>query len=133
MVLNLGQSSRKDFYIYNPADQSQSPGYTNITVQINGGFQGTVYFCNWNDSDCVASSTPIDVRTISASGPTTTWTSPSLNPSSQYLLSIVNSATASGVYTVSSAPIGLPAGTTTIEATGTRQGLTRKLEVNVPQ
>lgn len=132
-LLNLAINARRDFYLYNPANQSASPGYTSVSIQMNSGFQGTVYLCNWTDTDCPTSASPIDVKTIASAGPTTTWNSPVLNPSNLYILTVVNSAVNSGTYTVTSAPIGLPAGTTTIQEVGTQNGLTRKLRVSVPQ
>lgn len=132
-ILTLAQSARKDYYLYNPLDQSQSPGYTTVSIKINSGFQSTVYFCNWADTDCPTSLTPLDVRTIGSAGPTTTWTSPVLNPSSLYILTIIDSAVDPAVFTITSSPTGLPAGTTTIQETGAKQGLTRKLQITVPQ
>lgn len=127
---NLAADAERDFYLYNPTDQTQPPGYTQVSVQITSGSTGTVYFCAASVANCIA--TPDATQTISVAGPTT-WTSSALTTTQQYQLMIVNGSGGISGYTVTSTPNGLPAGTTTIQDSGKNQGVTRKLQITVPQ
>ena len=127
---SLAADDQRDFYLYNPTDQAQAPGYTQVSVQITSGSTGTIYFCTAQVSDCVA--TPEATQTISMAGPTT-WTSSPLTTTQQYQLMVVNGAGGTSSYSVTGSPNGLPAGTTTIQDSGKNQGVTRKLEITVPQ
>ncbi len=127
---SLAADDQRDFYLYNPTDQAQAPGYTQVSVQITSGSTGTIYFCTAEVSNCIA--TPEATQTISMAGPTT-WTSSPLTTTQQYQLMVVNGAGGTSSYSVTGSPNGLPAGTTTIQDSGKNQGVTRKLEITVPQ
>lgn len=127
---NMAASARRDFYMYNPLDQTANPGYTSLSVKIIAGSTGTVYFCPFVVADCV--STPTSTQTLSVSG-LTTWNSGATDPTQKYQLIIVNGAGSAATYSITSAPNGMPAGTTTIINQGTKQGVTRKLQIQVPQ
>ncbi len=129
--LSLAANAEKDFYLYNPVTQGGNPGFTSLSVQLTSGTSGTVYLCTFDINNCV-SNPNIDSRALTSGG-VTSWTSPALNPATQYQLIIVNGAGSSATYLVSSSPTGLPAGVTTIDNSGSSQGVTRKIEVTVPQ
>ncbi|MEK7652213.1 MAG: hypothetical protein AAB351_03395 [Patescibacteria group bacterium] len=129
-TFSLPADGERDFYLYNPTDQTQPPGYTQVSVQITSGSTGTIYFCTSNVANCI--STPDATQTISTAGPTT-WTSSPLTATQQYQLMVVNGLGGTSSYSVTSVPNGLPAGTTTIQDSGNKQGVTRKLEITVPQ
>ncbi|GAC1413095.1 MAG: hypothetical protein NVSMB66_4100 [Candidatus Doudnabacteria bacterium] len=127
---NMTINARKDFYLYNPLDQTANPGYTGLSVRIIAGSTGTVYFCTFVVADCV--STPTSSLVLSVNGPTT-WNSGPLDTTQKYQLILINGAGSAATYSISSAPNGLPAGTTTIINQGSKQGVTRKLQTQVPQ
>ncbi|MBU6447920.1 hypothetical protein KGQ24_03730 [Patescibacteria group bacterium] len=130
-AVSLAASAEKDFYLYNPVTQGGNPGYTSVGVQLTSGVSGTVYLCTFDVANCV-SNPNVDSRTLSSAG-TTSWTSPALDPATQYQLIIVNGAGGTATFSVTSSPTGLPAGVTTIDNSGTSNGVTRKIEVTVPQ
>ncbi len=129
-IFNLSDSARRDFYLYNPVNQTQPPGYTSASVTITAGSTGTVYFCLISEIDCVAN--PSQTQALSVNG-TTTWNSGGLNTNDKYQLIIVNGVGSGAVYAITANPSGLPAGTTTIISEGTSQGSTRSLQVDIPQ
>lgn len=127
---NLGAGSRQDFYLYDPINQSNNPGYTGVSATLTSGYGGTVYLCNFDITDCVAGP---HVATYSLSPLTPNWSYNALDPALKYQLIIVNSASGLTSYRASGTPLGLPSGVTTIKATASSGGLTRKLQTTLPQ
>jgi Tfp pilus assembly protein PilX len=127
---NLSQNARRDFYLYNPTDQSANPGYTSTSVTITAGSTGTIYFCPLATQDCVA--TPSATQVVNTAGPTT-WNSGGLDPAQSYQLIVINGAGSAATYSIRTTPIGLSAGATTMINQGSKQGVTRKLQTVVPQ
>lgn len=127
---NLSASSRQDFYLYDPVNQLNNPGYTGVSVNLTSGYGGTVYLCNFNITDCVGG--PY-VATYSLSPLTPSWSYNALDPALKYQLVIVNSASGLTSYRASGTPFGLPSGVTTIKATASSGGLTRKLQTTLAQ
>jgi hypothetical protein len=127
-TFDLDPSTQMTFYMINPISQTSDPGYTSVQVTLRSGSTGTVYFCVFETADCV--STPSSTKALSMSD--ATWSSGALNPAQAYQLIVSNGAGATANYSVTSAPTGLPSGTTTIENTGSRQGVTRKLRIIIP-
>ncbi|MDB4939861.1 MAG: hypothetical protein JWO40_286 [Candidatus Doudnabacteria bacterium] len=123
-------SARRDFYLYNPTNQGANPGYTSASITIVAGSTGTVYFCPFAVANCVV--TPTSSQTLDVNG-TTTWNSPVLDPTIEYQIIVINGVGSTSSYSFTTAPNGLPAGTTTIINQGAKQGVTRKLQVTVPQ
>jgi len=128
-AFGLTAGSRRDFYLYNPVDQTQNPGYTAVSITLNAGSTGTVYFCPLSVGDCVGA--PSSSKALTISDPT--WSSGVLDPTQRYQLIVINGAGSAATYTATSSPNGLPAGTTTIINQGTSQGSTRTIQVVVPQ
>jgi len=128
-TFDMVANDQKDLYLVNPTSQTSAPGYTSASVTITGGINGTIYLCTIDIVDCP--SAPAQTRVLNPSSQPT-WSS-ALDPSTKYQLIIVNGSGGVGSYSVSTAPNGLPSGTTTIQAVGARDGITRKLQILVPQ
>ncbi len=127
---SLGQSVERDFYLYNPVNQSQDPGYTAVNVDMTAGMSATIYFCDFSVTDCI--SNPTQTQVLSPNG-NPSWNSGFLNTTQKYQLIIVNGSSSTGNFSVTAPPTGLPAGTTTIVNQGSSQGSTRSLQVDIPQ
>lgn len=127
----LVESGRRDFYLYNPVVVGGDPGYTNVSVQLLSGATSTIYFCTFDIPDCVANPN-IDSKTLTSGG-TTLWSAPALDATKAYQLVIINGSGTPSTYAVTGTPNGLPAGQTTIQNSASNGGVTRKLEITVPQ
>ena len=128
-TFDLVASQRRDFYLVNPTNQSAAPGYTSASVTMTGGSTANVYLCDISVVDCP--STPSSSKALNTTS-STTWSS-NLDPSTKYQLIVINGAGSVGSFAITTAPNGLPSGTTTIDATGSKQSVTRKIQVLVPQ
>ncbi len=132
-IVDLAANAQFNTYLYNPAIQNGAPGYTSVSVQLTSGLSGKVDFCTYDITEAQCLATPnIDSKSLNAAGPNS-WSSPALNSSSQYQLIIVNGASGQATYSIASTPQGLPAGVTTIQNSASNQGVSRKLEITVPQ
>ncbi len=125
----LAADDRKDMYLVNPTSQAAAPGYNSVSVTILGGSTGTVYLCTIDVTDCPSS--PQSTRVLNPST-APTWSS-ALDPSMKYQVIVINGAGVIGSYSVTTSPNGLPAGVTTLQTSGSRQNVTRKLQILVPQ
>ena len=126
---SLAGSGEQDFYLYDPANQNNPPGYTSVSITMNSGNAADVWLCDFSTSNCTSGS-----PTASLTNGSATVNFNSLDPASKYIIIIQNNAgPAVDSFTISSAPNGLPSGITTVKATATNKGVTRKIQTTVPQ
>jgi hypothetical protein len=130
-VFNLDSSENRYFYLYDPTNFNNGGGYTSVSISITDGSSATVYLCDYTVPDCVAGPY-VSTGTLNMSSGSSTWNSPNLDGSSKYQLIVVNGVL-DGDFVMQSSPQGLPSGTTKIDTTGTSQGVTRKLQTELPQ
>lgn len=128
--ITIPPNSEKDLFLYNPLVQGGAPGYTNLALTLVSGVVVTGDLCSWTSQNC---KTAPDI----VSGTVTTGNTGSiaLNPNQPngYQLILVNTNTTSDVVNIVTAPTGLPSGTVTLEATGSNNGVTRKIQTILPQ
>ncbi len=128
---NLTAKDTKYFYLYDPNNPGNGGGYTSVRITMTDGDSALVYMCDYTVADCVAGP-HISSASLNVSVGATTWNSPALDPNTRYQILVVN-GNANGNFYTQSSPQGLPAGITSIETTGSSQGVTRKLRTELPQ
>lgn len=123
-------NGERDFFLYNPITQGGAPGYTNISITLLSGVSGTVDICSWTNTNCVGAPDVVSLAFTTGQNKAQV-----LNPNiaNGYQVIFLNTNTTSDGFTVTTTPTGMPSGTVTLQATGSNNGVTRKIQTILPQ